>query len=243
MDTELILEIFILISAIYLAFFKSYFTEKGKSVALKEDLNSLTREVESVKLEFTREHEILKADLQRVLSNEISYRDEERNSIIQYYVVISEWLYSIDEIGYGDYNKTNIDELIILRKRIASFYAKAGIAKSKIKLLVYESKLIEVASNLYMESLKYYQWCSMELLKLQQNCESQKSLSERFLSIIRNIENNKEYAHLLANQEEELISKAKDLFDNYYKSRFEVRSKVFPLENEFEMRAKEYLKK
>ena len=188
----------------------------------------MTREVESVKDEFIKEQEILKTDLQRILNNEILYRNEERNAVIQFHGIINEWLYSIDEIGFQDYNKTNIDSLVEFRQKIASFYAKAGISKSKIALLVAEKELVKKSGELYMSAMTYYHWANMEFLKLQQNCESQKSLSDRFMIIIKNYEGNKDIANQMAKDDETLRAEVKDLTDNYYKTKTEERAKVFP---------------
>lgn len=242
MDGELLIQILLLMAAIYLAFFKSYLTEKGKSAALKEDLNQLTKEVESVKSEFVKEQEILKTDLQRVLTNEVSYRNEERNAIISYHGIINEWLYSIEEIGFGNYNKSNIDALIEVRNRIARFYAKAGISKSKISLLVANNGLVKSAGELYMAVLAYYHWADKYFLLLQQNLESQKSLTDRFSIIIKNFEGNKETATEVAKEDEILRAKNKDLFEDYYRKKGDEIKNTFNTENQFERLVKEYLK-
>jgi hypothetical protein len=242
MDGELVIQILILIAAVYLAFFKSYLTEKGKSAALKEDLQELTREVESVKNEFTREQEILKTDLQRILNNEISYRNEERSALINYHGIINEWHYSILEVGFGNYNKSNVEQLIEVRQRNASFYAKAGISKSKIELLVEEKELVKAARELYVAALDFHHWTDMEFFKLQQNCESQKSLTDRFLIVIKNLEANREIAEDMAKQEEQLRTEAKTLFDNYVANRNNKYAKVIPFETTFKSHVKEYLK-
>lgn len=242
MDGELVIQILLLVAVIYLAFFKSYLTEKGRSAALKEDLHDLTKEVELVKNEFIREQEILKADLQRILDSEISYRNEERNALINYHGIINEWMYSILEVNITNYNKTNIDQLIEVRKRNAAFYAKAGIAKSKIVLLVKDKGLVTSAHDLHSSALTFHHWTDMEFLKLQQNSESQKSLTDRLLIVIKNIEANKETAQDMSNQEEQLRVAATALFNNYMENRNKEYLKVLPLENQFESKVKEYLK-
>jgi hypothetical protein len=243
METELIIQIILLLFAVYLAFFKSYLTEKGKSAALKEDLADLTHEVEKVKSEFVKEQDILKTDLQRALSNEVSYQNEVRNALINFHSIISEWLYSILEVGFGDYNKTNIESLINTRRSIASYYAKAGIAKSRVELLVEDEELIKSAQDLYSASLAFHHWTDKEFLLLQQNCESQKSLTDRFLIIIKDFNNNKELAQSMAKDEEELRNTAKELFDNYMKKRNDEYFKVKPIEKEYSDKLKIYLKK
>lgn len=49
MDTNQILEIVIILLGVFLAFFVSYLSERGKQVALKKDIEELTRKVEKIK--------------------------------------------------------------------------------------------------------------------------------------------------------------------------------------------------
>lgn len=243
MEAESILQIALLLLAVYLAFFKSYLTEKGKSVALKEDLADLTLEVEKVKNQFVKEQDILKTDLQRALSNEVSYQNEVRNALITFHGIISEWLYSILEVGFGDYNKTNIESLINTRRSIAGYYTKAGIAKSRIELLVEDVELVNCAQDLYSVSLSFHHWTDKQFLSLQHNCESQKSLTDQFLIILKDLDNHKELARSMAKDEKDLRATQKALFDNYLDQRNNQYFKVRPIEKNYSERLKQYLKK
>lgn len=242
MEIRIFIDILLLVAAVYLAFFKSYLTEKGRSAAMKEDLDDITRKVESIKNEFTREQEILKKDLQRILTNEVSYRAEERNALIQFHGTISEWLFSILEVTYGNYSRTNIDSLLIVRNSISKYYAKAGIAQSKVELLVEDKNLIDLSRKLYSETLAFHHWTDLEFLKLQQNAESQKSLTDQFLIIIKDYERNKSLAQESAKGEQKLKAEAKVLLDFYMANRNTEYIKVKPTEDEFSTIVKEYLK-
>lgn len=243
MEIEQFIQIALLFISVYLAFFKSYLSEKGKSAALKEDLHDLTKEVESVKNEFTKEQEILKTDLQRLLNNEISYRNEERNALINFYAIINEWRFSILEIRFGDYDKTNINTLKELRQSISTYFSKAGIAKSKIELLVEDYKLIDAANQLYIQSLSFQHWTNSKLFELQLHNERIKTLSEQFLVIIKDIEKNKKTALSMSKEEDELRLKSRKLFDEYMDNRNEENNKITPISIQFEKLVKDYLKK
>lgn len=243
MDTEFFIEFLILVAVVYLSFFKSYLTEKGKSAALKEDLQDLTREVESVKDEFIKEQEILKTDLQRILNNEITYRAEERAALIEFHGIISEWIFSILSVNFGNFNKSNIDLLIETRNRNATFFGRAGVANSKISLLVADSELAKKSSELYFATLKFHQWSDLEYLKLQHICERQKSLTDRFLIVIKDFKRNQELAEEMARQDEANREEATVLNDNYLANSNNEREKIIPIEFEFEALVKEYLKK
>src|SRR5580704_10390582 len=62
----------------------SYFSEKGKNLATKEDVSDITQLVEAVKHSFTKETEQLKANLQLLTNVQAGIASEERTSIIEY---------------------------------------------------------------------------------------------------------------------------------------------------------------
>jgi hypothetical protein len=57
---NIILQVALLLLGLYLAFWKSYFTEKGKNLATKEDVGDITNKVERIKNEF----EIIRVEYQ-----------------------------------------------------------------------------------------------------------------------------------------------------------------------------------
>lgn len=56
--TQIILEIVILLCGLYLALFKSYFTEKEKNLATLEDIKDITKKVEEVKSEIQNNNQL-----------------------------------------------------------------------------------------------------------------------------------------------------------------------------------------
>ena len=67
---QLIIEILILVIGCYLAFFKSYITEKGKNIATKEDITEITNKIETVKNE-----------IYYITQSKLSLKTEERNAL------------------------------------------------------------------------------------------------------------------------------------------------------------------
>lgn len=61
---QFFIQLAILFVGCYIAFWKSYFTEKGKNLATVQDISQITELVESVKAEFAKETESLKSKLQ-----------------------------------------------------------------------------------------------------------------------------------------------------------------------------------
>ncbi|MDN3668461.1 hypothetical protein QWY93_03860 [Echinicola jeungdonensis] len=73
-EYRILLDILFILGGLYLAFFKSYFTEKGKSVATKEDIEEITQKVEIVKTEVL------------YLNNQRSqWNDENKKALLDFY--------------------------------------------------------------------------------------------------------------------------------------------------------------
>lgn len=243
MEIQMILQIALIFISVYLAFFKSYLSEKGKSVALKEDISFVTTEVEKVKHSFNTEQAILKTELQRVLNNEISYQQEVRNAIISFHLIINEWRYTILEVGIGFYTISNVENLVLLREKLGKYFSKAGISLSKIRLLLDNSELLNLANSLYSESLAFQHWADSKFLELQQNLESQKILNDKYLMIIKDFKENISAATELYEEKEGLILNVKLFNQSFIQERNKRFKKTLEIENQFTENVKVYLKK
>lgn len=62
--TQLVIEILLVLLGLYLAFFKSYFKEKGKNLATKEDISEITEKIETIKSSYAQSLEKAKSELQ-----------------------------------------------------------------------------------------------------------------------------------------------------------------------------------
>lgn len=156
MSDQFILQIGTSIVTAIIAIFTIYLSQRAKNTAQKEDLHALTKEVESVKDKFIREQEFLKSELQKILSNEISYRDEERNAIINFHGLISEWIYYIRGISFLKYNESNFHEIDSFIDQTSVYYTKTGVSKAKVELLVDDQELVKLSIELFYIVNKYH---------------------------------------------------------------------------------------
>lgn len=221
----------------------NYFNEKGKLLAQKEDIAEITEKIEGVKKGFTQETEHLRIDLQKLLNFQVSHRTEERNSIINFYDKYNHWLYSLLEINFGAYNRGNVIDLTNKRIYIEKFYAETSIAQAKLRLLVKDKNIIGLSHNLLTDVLQFKGWMDKRLLSLQQNLERHNSITERFSRIIKNMEENKELAYCIAEDEKEIEKEKGDLVKEFYQNKNEEYKKVIPTDRLFTELVKEYLTK
>ena len=94
-DIELILEVILVLIGLYLAFFKSYFQEKGKNLATSEDIAKITRKVETVKKELEEEFAKSKAKIDLLYNLELNEISNEINAIVNFHKVFSKWMHSL----------------------------------------------------------------------------------------------------------------------------------------------------
>jgi len=142
---------------LYLAFFKSYFTEKGKQLAVKEDVEEITEKVEKIKSEFINETEEIKAELEFLTQNKFSLANEERSSILDYFANYSHWLNTIlstRPASIFDTDKGLTERRIELIRDAKLSY---DISESRAELFFNDPKFIELKSDLVQETLKLQQ--------------------------------------------------------------------------------------
>jgi len=238
---RLIIEIILLLIVFYLAFLKSYFKEKGKQLAIKEDIEEITVKVESIKSDFQRENDDLKAKIQHLLTIQETHRNEERNVIIDFYRKYNDWLYSLLEIPYATYNRGNIPDISNVRIQINKYYRITNVAQAMINLLIKDDEIIKKSNELIINILQFKDWINIRLLKLQQNLEGHDSLTNQFLKLIKDFDKNRDVAAKLAGNEKELIKKRKYLKDEYYDNITNEYSKILPTNNKFSELVKDYL--
>jgi hypothetical protein len=242
--SNIITLIFLFVGGLWLRnFLPNYFNEKGKLLAQKKDIAEITEKIESVKIEFTRDTEVLKSSLQRLISLETSHRTEERNAIIDFYSKYNQWLYALLEINYGAYSRLNVKDLTEKRIYIEKFYGETGVAQSKVQLLVQNEEIVAISHKLYLSILEFKHWFDERLLLLQQNIENQIFQVETFIPLMKKLEENKDKMLEMAKEEKDLQRQLKELVPYFYSNRTEQHKKIIPVDLLFTDRVKKYLPK
>jgi hypothetical protein len=137
---------------IYLTFFKSYFQEKGKRLAIKDDIDEITSRVEKIKTEFSQETERLKYELDFFTQNKFSLAAEEREAILGFHDSFSIWLHTIIN-PYPTVLKqaeTRDEKLNELKENMSEAQRKLEIMESRVNLLLndeYFEKLCKPIEN------------------------------------------------------------------------------------------------
>lgn len=154
-DLQIILEILLIIIGLYLAFFKSYFQEKGKNLATLEDIGTITQNVESIKTEFIRETERLKLDIQ--YTNQIKYtiKTEEMKSLFDFYEKYYLWLNVLLDFYFGNFDENNKEQLKNSETIINDSYFKFLLSEAKAELLIDNEGLFKHCKEMKLKTLEF----------------------------------------------------------------------------------------
>jgi hypothetical protein len=179
---QLILIVLQIIAAMLSAYLIFYAREKGKNQANKNDLEYLTKIVEDIKKENTREIELLKANLLVLTDKEKQIFNEEKESIIIFFAQLNTWIWDSLNIYIYEYNHSNHQEisskLIIMRDN----YNKTNITFSKVKLIVNDENLIKIGHDSISKTLKLHHFIEGLLQRLSSNLGWEKIMVDRVLN-------------------------------------------------------------
>ncbi|MHA8058947.1 hypothetical protein [Aquirufa nivalisilvae] len=140
---QIILEVILVFIGLYLALFKSYFQEKGKNIATKEDIQEITELVETVKnqIHFSTQ-------------SKLSLKTEERNALVNHYEKYNYWLNTILDTYLGGINKENIGKLKDFEQRLNDAKFNFELADGRKEIFVDNKEIDELLKELKIKTLE-----------------------------------------------------------------------------------------
>ena len=145
-EVQLSIEVLLLAGMLYMIFYKSYLKQKGKNLATKQDVEEITKLAETIKSELAFSTQSM-----------ITLKKEERESIVQCYEKLNNWLLSMYEIEWNRYSKLEGREdgeeyKKVLRKNMSDFVA----SQSRMEVFTENDKLHEGFKNQFKIANRYY---------------------------------------------------------------------------------------
>ncbi|MBA9072357.1 hypothetical protein GGR22_000483 [Flavobacterium gossypii] len=162
---SIILEIALLLGGLYLFFtvknlLPSYFSEKGKNMATKEDIEIITEKIKTVE-----------SNINVLTGNIVDYNSIKRKIILDYFAAYNNWDRTITNADL-DYSE-NCNE--INRKRyeeIAQAKHMYNLKEGEIELFLQENEFYETRGPLTIQTLKYQQLYDITATKLNRIIQS-----------------------------------------------------------------------
>jgi len=167
---QIFTNIILILIGLYLVFGKSYFSEKGKNLATKEDIGFITKEIETVKNEIGYSIQIKNEFLKERKEVALSFNDN-----ASFFIDYSS---KVIDILANNYNNREI-----ILKQIEDIRLQgAKVISSFLKIFIYfdDNALRKVAENYYNSTVKIQQLAISVLFQLEQLAQKESILLESF---------------------------------------------------------------
>ncbi len=155
LDFQIILEIVILLTGLYLAFVKSYFQEKGKNVATKEDIEEITEKIEKVK-----------SEIGVLTHKKINLSTEKQNTLLDFNSKYTAWLNYIlaaDIISNTDPALIHVDKI---KEKLDQLFYDFAICEANIEVFFNSDKeLLNLKKEIKLKTIELSNHLALNLVK------------------------------------------------------------------------------
>ena len=237
MKPEMIFDIILVLIGLYLAFFKSYFQEKGKNIATSEDIEELTHKVEAVKQNFIEKNASLKAKLDLLTNLQISHKNDERNSLIEFHKEIKSWIGLLTESSPSLVDEYDNQEINTKIHQYDITFRKVLSAEALLELYVDDEELGKLIFNMKINILKHLApHPTKYLMELKHNNFNFEQHQKMPIDTIENIAKNNE-------RHKELLDKRSAIYEDYRGKMMDGYKEVIEHDKKYRSYMKEYISK
>lgn len=219
----------------------SYFSQKGKNLANKEDIEELTDKVQKVTSLYAQKNNEIEQKLSYLLSIHSSHRSEERVAIIEFYESYMHWMYTILEIPIDQYNSITIEKIINKKFELDDYFISVNKSSAKLLLLVKNEPLLNIQNEMIVELIRFKGWTEAKLFNIQTRLEELNRINAKFSRLLGDLNKNRVEVEIIAKEETEILKKLEDDRHAYKFSKVSEFMKCKALAEEFAKQAKTYL--
>jgi hypothetical protein len=223
---RIIYEIILGLLVLYLAFFKSYFKEKGNNLATLEDIGKITKIVEQTKQEFDLQTETIKQQIQFLNQKKISLVQEEKDAIICSYKAYCKLLNQLMSVSSSFISDLGLEEIYRINKIIDTIQLEYDDASARLELFYISKELNEKSQKLNLGTIKLKTRVKLFLVKLdlvlkkRQIVEKQSESQGRQEKILQLIDEERELSL-------EFINERTQLYEPIYQDLMDLRSTLY----------------
>lgn len=127
---------------------KSFFSEKGKNLATKQDIGKITTLIEDVKHQNAKEVEQMRAALQLANNRQNEYHQDVKRALIEYFETYMYWFEIQMSENLLEITEDNFEQFKGLSREIEKTHHKLLMSQYKIAFHLYDEYLNELISEL-----------------------------------------------------------------------------------------------
>lgn len=132
----------------------SYFGEKGKNQATKEDIGDITKIVENIKNDLVQQNELLKAELSITNQHRLNIKSAEREALLDFNARISAWIYSVLRFTLSNYNLENYKDLKTVSLNFSNRQYECDLAEAHLVLFMHDKEFLELKKDLTISVIR-----------------------------------------------------------------------------------------
>lgn len=151
---EILVIVFSFIGSALGAIIISYLREKGKNYATKSDIGKITETVESIKSNYNKEQETLKAQLNLLVSAHNSFHSDIKRAIYEFWDSML-LLLSLCDTFRPEVDEERVAELDHFQREIEKVSNELQLRQGRLYLLIEDQTLLELSDRLFGDVSKY----------------------------------------------------------------------------------------
>ncbi len=205
------LQISTVLLGLYLAFFKSYFQERGKILATKKDIDEITEKVEKVK-----------SDIGILTHKKITLSTEKQNALIDFNNKYSAWLNYIMHVSLNGNTETADNYILKVTDRLDQLFYDYIISEARIDVFFNtDDELINKKDEMNLKTIELSNILCKYLIKV--------GVEIKCIAICENLPDNDHKIQELTKHNEKLIVIIKECQEK----KFEQYKLIIPLKLKF----------
>lgn len=165
----------VLLAVLCFGIWESYFKEKGKNIATKEDIGDITKEVEDVKQFFNESLEQFKNDLNLTTQVRFTLKSAELEALLNLYDKYFVWFNSMQSFNVPSLREPFQKEI---NRIIEKSYLDFLMADSKANLFIKSKEILVLKSTLKLSTLVLEKEILLFLAQLEWHCFNYKQLDD-----------------------------------------------------------------
>jgi len=159
-----------------------YLYLRSKSVAGQEQLNAVASQISDIKSSYQEENELLITNLQILTNRKSILASERKDTIINLFTSLNEWVWDGLNVSITDYNHTNYQEITARQATIRDQYNRSNISFGRMQLVINDDQLIKSGYEAIMETLRLHHFVESTLKNFLKSLSWEKTLLDKITS-------------------------------------------------------------
>lgn len=147
-------------------FWGQYFSKKGENVAMIEDIGKITKIVEEIKADLSRDTEILKAEMSLRSQHILSLKLAEREAILDFQYKATHWINLLCNAKVANYNTQEVPDLESWHNELLQMKSNLDALRDQLMMIIRDTEFLSMSHDLSKFNLDFQEYIDQSLMDL-----------------------------------------------------------------------------